>query len=76
MTVQGGDVFVTDKELTPSERERVQMILLKRWLSLKFPRDARLRMDASAPVQSRDAKGRAVGEKKSRRVLRPEMARR
>jgi hypothetical protein len=36
VTVQGS-VFLTDKELTPAEVERVQMILLKRWLALKFP---------------------------------------
>jgi hypothetical protein len=63
------------------------MILLKRWLSLKFPRHTRRRTGATERVESFDAKGKAVGESKSRAmdararesdrgVLQPQIARR
>ena len=47
---------MTDEELTPAQRERAQMVLLKRWLAAKFPREAPRRTDASATTESYDAK--------------------
>lgn len=48
------------EDLTPDERERVQLVFLERWLALKSPRGTRRRTDSPVPVQRFDATGTRV----------------
>jgi hypothetical protein len=46
------------RELTPADREQLQLVFLRRWLALRFPKGTKRRTDHQVTVKRFDMSGR------------------
>jgi hypothetical protein len=58
MTTKGREKAIDD--LTPAEREQVQLALLRRWLALSHPKGTRRKTDGVGFVRRFDISGRPM----------------